>query len=246
MDAIEKEGFLAYSTLPNFKRKVEKAKAIIKEAIAVSQKRSVSLSGGKDSIATLILVEQVSKELNQDYAIWSHISDASFPGTKEIILECAEKTGKQLILDESPVSAFSVKREKTLPQFGKTGFFFDAIARHYQSGFDLSFIGVRSKESSRRKKAIKVHGVLFQSTVPEPHWNCYPIAYFTTIEVFALALANNYPIHPIYDKDPLNTRLGYITSADLMHLGTIAELKQNYPEEYNKLIEAFPERGIYS
>lgn len=234
-----------------YKKRIETAKKYIEEAFEVSQCPYLSLSGGKDSVAMLAIVNDVATQLNRDFVIWAHISDASYPGTKETLVECATKSQRELILDESPVSAFSIKRDNP-KQFGKKGIFFEAIADFQRSrSVDLAFIGVRAKESKRRTKAAKIHGHLFKSQVTGiEQLCCYPLIWFEVADVCAAIVQYGYPFHPIYsiapDIDPTKIRLGYVTAQDLMHRGTISFLKRYYPETYNKLIQYFPERSSYA
>lgn len=200
------------------------------------------MSGGKDSVAMLGVVNEAATEMGRDFEIWAHVSDASFPGTVETVINCAEITGRKLVLDESPVSAYDVIGQQSRQQFGKTGYFFDAI-RTMTETHDLVFVGVRAAESKRRAKAHRVHGHLFETAVPARIWKCHPIAEWGIDEVAAALHDYELPIHPIYRKHPCDThsiRLGYITSLDLVERGTLMFLRKNYPAEYGKLIEAMP------
>lgn len=235
--------------LPCFEKRLEIAKQYIKEAFAISKKPYLACSGGKDSIAMLAIVNDVAKELNRDFTIWAHISDASYPGTVETLTTSANLTGRELILNESPVSAFSVVRDK-ITRFGKRGYFFDAI-REYGQSRDLAFVGVRAKESKRREKAAKHLGHLFESSTAGHRTICYPIVWFSFEDVCATIVRYKLPFHPIYSIDKTvenleEVRLGYVTAQDLMHRGTIVFLRKNYPEMYAKLIKAFPERSRFT
>lgn len=50
--------------------------------------------------------------------------------------------------------------DSVVKQFGKQGYFFDAIENCINTyNRNLSFIGVRAYESKRRMKAVKAHGM---------------------------------------------------------------------------------------
>lgn len=253
MERIEREAFLAHSTLPTFKRKVEKAKEFIREAFSISTHPYLACSGGKDSIAMFSLVDEIAIELNRQYIVWGHLSDASFPFTQETIEESCFMSKKAIqYLDFSPVSAFDVIKD-SVSQFGKKGYFFNAIADFQKkSRCDLAFIGVRASESARRKKAVKIHGHLFESSVTGIRQKCcYPLAYWNVDDVFAQILISGYPLHPIYSKrhhlgDIRKIRLGYLTSQDLLNIGTVGFIRDNYPQQYQQLILACPKFANYT
>ena len=249
MDAIERAGFLAHAQTQGFKRRVTQFKELVREAFDLCRKPYLSCSGGKDSIAMLAIVDQVAVELGRDYEIWAHTSNASFPGTEETIINAAKKTGRKLTIHRSPVCAFEVlKRRKDIHQFGKTGFFFESIKEWNKlGGFDLAFVGVRAEESHRRMRAAKGHGHLFRSG---GEWICNPLCWAKIDDVFAIALTFDYPIHPIYSKhhpDGIRAiRLGYLTAQDLLHRGNLIFIRDNYPDQYTKIIEARADLAIYA
>jgi len=236
------EGLL-HSKTSAFSKKLSQAKWFVEESLGRFKTYYLSLSGGKDSVAMLGVVNDVASQISIDFDIWAHVSDASFPGTVETIQTCAEKTGRKLVLDESPVSAFDVVGMQSSQKFGKKGFFFGAIAKQCET-YDLSFVGVRAAESKRRTEACRAHGHLFETHVPAHHWKCQPICWWSIQDVAAAIHYYDLPIHPIYDKFQTGTgaiRLGYVTGMDLIEKGTVVFLRKNYPELYNKLATARPE-----
>jgi len=236
--------------LSSFKKKEERAKQAIREAFERCKNPYLAISGGKDSVAMAGLVNEVAKEMRRDFVMWAHLSDASFPRTEDIIKLTAEHLGREVIIDWSPVSAFDVVGKGSKVQFGKRGYFFDAIKNFVESeNKDLAFIGVRAYESKRRMKAARAHGMNFETNVPTYCKVCYPILWYKLEDVAATLVKYNLPIHPIYFKKCVNgntwIRLGYVTATDLLHQGTAVFLKLNYPELYKKLGEAFPEVKQY-
>lgn len=252
MDESERLMFEGWAKLPQFECRVRKAKDFAKQAFEISERPYLSISGGKDSVATAIIVNNVATQLNRDFILWAHVSDASFPGTTETIQAIATKINRKLILSESSVSAFDVlKARNAVKAFGKSGYFFDAIREAVAAHeFDLAFVGVRASESARRKKAVKALGSLFRSEHTN-QWVCYPLSWFHVNDVFALILREDFPLHPIYFKrhpsgDCRHIRLGYLTAQDLMHRGTLAFIRDNYLEQYQKIIQARPEFSVYA
>lgn len=168
IEAIGKLHALDSRFKSRFKRAVELAASEISDSV----KPYVSVSGGKDSVALLAVVSEAAKVTNREVVAWSHISDASFPGTRETVEEACEIAGLRLVFDESPVSAFEVFGHAGDKRYGKEGYFFGAIKSWLMQGYDLCFTGVRAQESNRRFKAARAHGQAFNTTVPAPHRKC--------------------------------------------------------------------------
>ena len=236
----------------SFRRKLETARNIVREALSSHVSPYVAVSGGKDSIAMLGIVNDVALEMRRDFEVFAHLSDASFPGTEETIVNAVDKLGRRAVLDWSPVSAFDVMgRPGSWSHLGKKGYFFEAIKNYVTSTKrDLAFVGVRASESSRRRRAIRIHGCIFQTKTPSPITLCYPLAWFDIKDVAAAIIYYDLPIHPIYSKnpigeDPLNIRLGYATAKDLLSHGTAVFIKVNYPDIFTKMAAYWPEIRRY-
>lgn len=229
-----------------YQRRLADAQSIVRTALQGSARPCLNLSGGKDSIAMLAIVAPLAREMGIQVTAWGHFSDASFPDTLDVCQAATAKAGVLFTPDMCPVSAFDlVANRRYQQQFGKKGVFFDSIARHVRGNeIDLSFVGVRAKESKRRLTACKAHGPIFTTTVPTTQTICYPLIWFTVQDVFATLVSFDYPIHPIYfklhERGMEGIRLGYVTAQDLAHRGTVAFLKMNYPSLYNRLAHALP------
>lgn len=240
--------------LPTYQRKKEVALKICEEQLKLHSAPYCALSGGKDSVAMCYIVNEAAKRCRKDFRLWSHLSDASFPGTRETCLKVAESIGRELDTFESTSALESVNNKKRMA-FGKRGVFFDSV-REYAKYKDLAFVGVRAFESKRRMKAAKAHGMCFHSESMGNIDVVNPLQWFRLIDVASVLYEYNAPIHPIYTKyctdvgtnsngEPLFIRLGYITSKDLLDKGTAVFMKMNYPAVYNDLMQRFPELRNY-
>ena len=249
-----------WSASNQFLRKLQNSKEIVKEQLLKYDKPYICLSGGKDSVVMAFLIADVIqhdiKDYKGDIILWGHVSDASYPGTIETMEKVSSQTGIKLILDTSPVSAFEVLDDSVVKQFGKQGYFFDAIENCINTyERNLSFIGVRADESRRRMRAVKAHGMTFTSNVPTFCNICYPLAWYKLEDVAALTYMYNTPIHPVYSKvdtrlkynctDEGWIRLGYLTAKDLLNQGSAVFIKRNYPEQFEKLAQHYPEIRNY-
>lgn len=244
------------SQMSNYKRKKAKAIEVCAEMLLTHEKPYVSLSGGKDSVAMSFIVDEAARLVSKNFTLWSHISDASFPGTLETCEKVAEKINRKLDVYKHGESAFDLINNKKRQAFGKKGVFFDSVIAYSQDK-DLTFVGVRANESKRRMQAAKAHGMTFYSKSMGNIDVCNPLQWFSVYDVASILYEYNAPIHPIYKKfsvddkcnsngEPIFIRLGYITSKDLLDKGTAVFIKMNYPEIFNKLREAFPEIGNHT
>lgn len=212
----------------------------------------VALSGGKDSGVLAYIVDKAARAAGKEYRIWSHVSDASFPGTVETVEEIAGLLGRPVEFYKSQFSAIgTIGETKEKGKFGKSGVFYDSV-REYAADKDLAFVGVRASESRRRRKAAKVHGRTFHSRSMGDIDICYPLLWFRLEDIAAATVMFHIPLHPIYGKHPIDKgknangedyfiRLGYVTSRDLLDKGTAVFLKLNYPDIFAKLQKAYPD-----
>lgn len=235
-----------------FLEKLSDSIELCKQQLETHKFPYVALSGGKDSSVLTYMVNEAAKQANKDFKIWSHVSDASFPGTIETINRIAELLGRKVDFYESKYSAMErMKNTKEKRQFGKSGVFYDSV-REYAKDKDLSFVGVRASESQRRKTAANIHGQTFHSNSMGNVDVCYPLLWFKLEDVAAATVMFDIPMHPIYKKQSIDMgknvngedyfiRLGYITSRDLLDKGTAIFLKLNYPDIFAKLQSVYPD-----
>lgn len=212
----------------------------------------IACSGGKDSGVLAFVVHEAAKKTGKDVKIWSHVSDASFPGTVETVEAIANRVKMETEFYKCEYSAIgSMKRAKERRKFGKSGVFYDSV-REYAQDKDLAFVGVRAAESKRRMKAARINGQTFYSRNMGNVDVCYPILWFSLKDIAAATVMFDIPLHPIYSKNPIDLgknangedyfiRLGYITSRDLLDKGTAVFLQHNYPDIFSKLAKAYPE-----
>lgn len=232
--------------------KLQKAIDLCAEQLEIHNSPYIACSGGKDSGVLAYVVGEAAKMTGKEVRIWSHVSDASFPGTVETIKEIAERLEMQLDFYECEYSAIqTLKDAKERRKFGKSGVFYNSV-RNYADDKDLSFVGVRAAESKRRMRSAKVNGQVFHSKSMGDVDVCYPLLWFRLEDIAAATVLFDIPLHPIYSKQPVDIgknangedyfiRLGYITSRDLLDKGTAVFLKLNYPDIFSKLQMAYPE-----
>ena len=235
-----------------FINKLKRAIDLSAEQLMTHENPYVACSGGKDSGVLAFVVNEASKATRKKFKIWSHVSDASFPGTVETINEISDRLDIIPDFYECEFSAIeSVKDTKERRKFGKSGVFYDSV-REYAKDKDLSFVGVRAAESKRRTKAARVTGQCFHSKSMGDVDVCYPLLWFRLEDIAAATVLFDIPLHPIYRKQSVDMgknsngedrfiRLGYITSRDLLDKGTAVFLKLNYPDIFSRLSKVYPD-----
>ena len=238
------------SKMDVYKRRKAKAIGIAAEQLESAKNPYLALSGGKDSVAMAFIVNDAARIARKTFRLWTHLSDASFPGTQDTCQQVSDKIGMPIDFYRHDESAFDLMQNKQRQAFGKSGVFFNSI-REYAKDKDVAFVGVRAAESKRRKRSAEIHGQVFKSESMGDVTVCHPILWFELMDVAAALWEYEAPIHPIYQKMQVGTngrkqeedfiRLGYITSKDLLNKGTAVFLKYNYPAEYARLAEAWPE-----
>lgn len=82
-----------------FLKKLDSAINICKKQMEEHKSPYVALSGGKDSGVLAYIVNEAARETGRDYRIWSHVSDASFPGTVETVKKIAESLKKEVLFE---------------------------------------------------------------------------------------------------------------------------------------------------
>ncbi len=239
------------SLMTSYKQKKQKAIKICIDELQKHKAPYVALSGGKDSVAMAFIVDEAAKAIGSNFTLWTHLSDASFPGTEDVCRKVAKMTNRQLDISRCEKSAFDLLTIERKQAFGKTGVFFSEV-RAYAKSKDLAFVGTRANESKRRMQAAKAHGTSFYSKSMGDCTVVNPLQWFDIYDVAAALVEYEAPIHPIYKKmsvdvgnnangEPYFIRLSYITSKDLWEKGTLTFIKINYPEIYAKLLRACPD-----
>jgi 3'-phosphoadenosine 5'-phosphosulfate sulfotransferase (PAPS reductase)/FAD synthetase len=190
---FEKEQtYLMHSRTELFKEKVSTTKRIIKTALKQFEKHYIAFSGGKDSTALLDLV------LNQDQEITVvHWDFGPYYMPRDIydhIIENAKEIGTKDLRTPTSKKYEKLKR-KAINVLGQD-FLGKYIPKMVEEGYDLAFIGLRARESCKRRAKlnnyIKHDGTMF---------NCYPIRDWSYKDVWAYIVKHELPyLNEFYDR----------------------------------------------
>lgn len=231
MDAREREAFIAWSTLPAFKRKVEKSLSVIKEALELGP-AYVAISWGKDSVVMLHLCQQVQPDILAVH-IGHDYQDLIDNYSETIELYCQQRQTNHRWIKGDQKNA-------------KEGAFSLRLSQEYP----LVFLGLRSEESAIRRKSIGKYGVIhqYQSGSVDGSWRCVPICYWSWQDVWAYIASNDLPCLASYDHwvnaDRGRSRTAaHFSSGRGSDFGRLSKIKIMTPDYYRFLKQQIPEIG---
>ncbi len=240
-----------YAKLPVFQRKIDFAKKIIKEALALNLNWAIAVSGGKDSTVMLDLCIQCGWKGSLFHFFYKETPTENTNLCKLL----AEQYDLQLDLVEVP-GAFDV--------YEKCGFFLQAVTdeqnketrkmlREYKKvtdEFTISqkygglFIGLRKDESRVRAITLSKKGLIYQTKNRQTK-TCCPIGYMGAKEIWAYIFKQRLPYLTIYDKsenrEKQRSELTWLDTESLWRYGQGGNFKKMFPEQWNEYIKKWPE-----
>lgn len=245
MQELERLQHQLYSRLPMFGCKVERAKAMVVEALSQASNPYIAFSTGKDSLVVAHLVWQQNPKIPAVY----FDADCAFPESYEL-LDRYEQAGYPLIrwpceplLDTiergggilSPATGYAIMESTVrLPVR-------QILAKY---NFDGCFLGLRADESYGRKKTIDVHGEFF-AYKDDGVLRLLPVARWTHADIWGYLVSNTVDYNRVYDKmsdmPEEERRVSFWAGYTKMRWGRFTFLRRHYPELFNKFAARFPE-----
>ena len=213
---------------PVMQKRVEEAKTFIGKMVKESQLPvAVSYSGGKDSLATLLLVLDAGIRPSLLFVD----TGLEFRQTRENVAEVAKKYGLELVTESAGDSFW-----RNLPRFGppakdfrwccktcKLGPATQLIQKHFPGGV-LSFIGQRAYESQQRAQKGKV----WRNPWTPNQLAASPIQKWTALHVWLYLMANDAPVNELYSKGLERIGCFMCPAGDLAELRLVRELAPEY------------------
>lgn len=237
MDDDERLMFEGWATLPAFKKKVEQAKAVIKEALNIAP-AYVAVSWGKDSVVMLHLCQQIKPD----------IIAVNYGSSEQDTVD----SYSQVINDYLQRFPTNYKELIGLPEWAnEPDTVQDRCNQILEGKYNLAFVGLRAEESKNRKRSIAQNGLIheYKSGRYKGHYRVCPLGWWSWRDVWAHTVVNNLPYLDSYDyKDRERGR----TNAHARYWFTknkfkkVSEGKLDLVKKYNfPLFTLLQSEGVY-
>jgi 3'-phosphoadenosine 5'-phosphosulfate sulfotransferase (PAPS reductase)/FAD synthetase len=234
-----------YARSNTYKKRLERAKEVVEQALDLKIKWYIACSAGKDSVALAHLVNSFAK-----IPLWSEKDNWDYPEEIPYLEELQKKYGWQIDIDYQELSLKNQDICEDLHSRG-TDFsdkFFYSLIEKQEKKFDGVFLGLRCEESIGRKKNYMKRGHIYQRK--NTKFTCIPLATWKGEDIFAYFVSNEIPILPVYTKtmfvkSPTEIRKSWYLPSSRASSGHCVWLKYYYPDLFQKLVEIFPEVRNY-
>lgn len=221
-----------------FKKKVSASINLIESC--VSNNMYVAVSGGKDSTVMLDLVRRV---IPTAPAVFSD-DEWMFPETESYVLGV-----KNLVRIASPARHSYFFTSNTKKRDG-IKWINDAVNNSMQvyakqQSYNCAMIGLRKDESQKRRTHINALGNKF--TTKSGVVQCYPIASWTTNDIWAYIRSSGIEYNKAYNKmesmglPRKEQRVGPFAVEAVLGYGQLVVIKKGWPDLYNRFAAEFPE-----
>jgi len=184
-----RETFLAWSQTDDYRCALADAEQTIRDALATARRPYIAYSGGKDSTALVHLVLQQAPDvmvLHWDYGR----AFVPQPVHEEILRNVRQLGATHLRVETSPLYEKLGRRATNV------------LGRHYigkllprlaEEGYDLAFVALRAEESVKRRLRIGAKRSI------GPIAECWPLASWRWLDVWAYIVANGLSYLSLYD-----------------------------------------------
>lgn len=207
MEIEERLMFEGWANLPVFKKKVEQAKNIIKEALAIAP-AYVAISWGKDSVVMLHLCQQIKPDIvavnygSPEQDIVDNYSEVISAYLGKYLTDYRELIG--------------------LPEWANTpDTVQDRCNQILGCDYTLAFVGLRAEESKNRKRSLVNNGLIHQykSGKYVGYYRVCPLGWWTWRDIWAYTIIHNLPYLNSYnykdrEKGRTNAHAKYWFSAN--------------------------------
>lgn len=232
---------------------VEQALSLIRVWLKRAEKPYVAFSGGKDSTVLLHLVRQVDDSVPALFGDDEHL----MPGTEKLL--CETDNVKRLCgpvnhcewyqsWSERPadISSFNPPGEWVVcnPRVGSV------VTYARREGYDGAAVGLRTEESGQRTVHVRSRGKLFFAK-GKGVWQCYPLADWSTRDIWAYIASRVVPYHHAYDRMteagiPLKKRRVGPFAPAIVTEKALSNLRRTFPDAFRRFINEFPEAKRYT
>lgn len=242
MENCTRAGFLAHAMLPVYKRRIEKAREYITEALEIAENPYVAWSvGGKDSSALLDLCVGQKSDIEARVLV-SGETRYLYPEFDEIVAWWKDTYPQMTIslieVDRVWTSEMSFYEQR---KAGRNDILSLLPTEHH----DMVFMGLRDEESNIRKRA-NSRGVIRQYAQSRRAnlrgtYVCVPISKLRTRDVAAYIITHDIPVFDVYLERGFDERTTLRLTGDAVRRMAFQRLRISRPDKYNELLKRFPE-----
>ena len=256
MRAIEATALQAYAHTPTHRRRVEAAERGLDAFLDRSNAPIVAFSGGKDSTVILDLARQRIPSLP---ALYADESPFVLPETRayvdgiprlvrlavtKVLFSVQGRTSYQWPhLDRYLPPDTHWYDGRSLPR-GRAR----SIQWCVEHGYDGQIVGLRASENARRRMLLGRVGECH--TTRDGRHCAYPLAQWSTRDVWAYIVARGLPYNAAYDvmrahdvPEP-RQRIGPCCDARAIRGGAVEVLRQLWPETWSAIVRAYPDMAL--
>lgn len=245
------------SRLPVYRRRYERGQAIVADWLSQCSAPYVAVSGGKDSVVVLHIVQTAARRHGRPLVpvMW-HDSGYEWPGSRRVISRLQEMgLVDELHIARTEADVVELKRQQmageiTAQQKDEVALFKPVRDMVEALQFDAVALGLRQEESRGRRLDGAVHGPIFRRK--DGMLRCNPISEWTWQDVFACIAEHQLPLHPIYSAPLLQLenrgriRLSWWLSTDHWRHGEIKWVRSVYPQIFAEIAKIMPEVSQYA
>ncbi|MFM5982862.1 MAG: phosphoadenosine phosphosulfate reductase family protein [Sphaerospermopsis kisseleviana] len=187
MELEEKLMFEGWAKLPQFKKKVDQTKSIIKQALAIAP-AYVAVSWGKDSVVMLHLCQQIKPDIiavnygSPEQDIVDNYSEVINNYCQRFLTNYKELIGKPEWADDPDTVQ-------------------DRCNQMLEGKQTLAFVGLRAEESKNRKRSLIKNGLIHQykSGRYAGYYRVCPLGWWGWKDIWSYTISNNLPYLNSYD-----------------------------------------------
>jgi 3'-phosphoadenosine 5'-phosphosulfate sulfotransferase (PAPS reductase)/FAD synthetase len=242
-----------YALSSAFARKVDRARKILDNALAMGGAWRASFSAGKDSTSVGILLALHGWHPS---AV-SCRDEGDFPGEEWYLTRFCQEYRFPLQILRPPRSLWELAAGNLLDDICSKkselaqATFYRLLDEHMREGFTGTIWGIRSYESKARRKSWFKNGPVYQRA--DGTRICQPIGDWTTADVHAFLLSQDWPIQPIYLCCDLNTPWHqirqdwyFVGGATAQVFGHYIWLRRWFPALWEQAMRVDPRIGFIS
>lgn len=233
----------------NYKRKLSESMRTIENAMTKMSRPAIAFSGGKDSHVVKCIAQEIDPSVPIHFGHEQWIlpeTEALIASTDGIIKTALPDSHAEWLSvwqdkDEVPSDVRYIDPALGLNEFNYERSMFD---------WDGKFLGLRADENKHRRVLLHTRGELYFCQRHDM-WECNPIAFWSTWDVWAYLIDNEIEYNKAYNKlatlgVPIERRrIGPLAQEKVLGFGQMTILKRGWPELFNRFAAKHPEARSY-